>query len=192
MRKPVGYIEDYFDYGIDVVNRQIYIGTNYQSQSTGVDYLMAERVIKALSILDVTSGGIRLIMNNEGGFWYDGIAMFDYIRNCKNTITMDVYGQAFSMGAVMLQAADHRRMSKHAKVMLHYGVDGIESTHPEIYRRWAKESLRVKKEMEDIFLERMSAKNPSITRRQLKEMLDFDTVLSARQAEEQGLIDEVI
>lgn len=192
MRKPVGYIEAYFDYGLDVANRQIYIGTNYQSQSTGVDYLMAERVIKGLSILDTTSGGIKLIMNNEGGFWYDGIAMFDYIRNCKNTITMDVYGQAFSMGAVMLQAADHRRMSKHAKIMLHYGVDGIESTHPEIYRRWAKESLRVKKEMEDIFLERMSAKNPSITRRQLKEMLDFDTVLSARQAEEQGLIDEVI
>jgi ATP-dependent Clp protease protease subunit len=186
---PIWY---FFNYGLEPDTRTIFMGTNHESENTGTDYLMAQRVIKALHILEKTKGDIRIIMNNEGGFWTDGIAMYDYIKACKNSVIIDVVGQASSMGAIILQAADIRRVAKHSKIMVHYGKDGLSPEHPEIYRRWAGESERIKGEIHKILLPKIREKKKKFTESQLVNILNFDTIYSAQEAIDMGLADEII
>jgi ATP-dependent protease ClpP protease subunit len=186
---PIWY---FFNYGLEPDTRTIFMGTNHESENTGTDYLMAQRVIKGLHILEKSKGEIRIIMNNEGGFWFDGVAMYDYIRACKNQVVIEVYGQASSMGAILLQAADVRRVAKHAKVMVHYGKDGLSMEHPEIYRRWENESDRIKQEIHNILLPRIREKKKRFAESQLAGILNFDTIYSAQEAVDMGLADEII
>jgi ATP-dependent protease ClpP protease subunit len=65
----------------------------------------------------------------SGGTWENGMVIYDAIRSCRSYVTMLVHGQAYSMGAVILQAADFRVIQPNASVMVHAGDLCIEDTH---------------------------------------------------------------
>jgi ATP-dependent protease ClpP protease subunit len=46
--------------------------------------------------------------------------------------------------------------------------------------------------MEGIYLKRIKEKHPKFTRRKLKEMMNFDCILSAKEAVELGLADKIL
>lgn len=191
-------VDKFFDYGINIPTRTIYIGsTTYLSgdDESGVDHEMTERAIKGIHLLDshAKSGDkpFTIIMNNPGGNWYHGIAIYDAIKTSKNHITMKVYGHAMSMGAVILQAADERLIAPNARLMIHYGTMGYDS-HSKIYQKWAEEAKSIDIIHEDILLESMREKHPKFSRESLKEMMNFDTFFSASEAVKIGLADKVL
>lgn len=67
---------------------------------------------------------IEIQLNTSGGSIFAGFTLIDFIRELRSRghqITIVVYGHAASMGAVILQAADHRVMGENAFLLLHEG-----------------------------------------------------------------------
>lgn len=187
-------LEYFYDYGINLSTRTLYLGsldTDAEGQDSGVNHSMAERAILGLHLLDMKKDDpITIIMNNPGGDVYHGLAIIDAIGACSNHVTIKVYGMAFSMGAWILQAADERVMAKNSRCLIHYGSTSIEG-HSKSATVWAQEEEKINTLMEDAFLTKIKAKHPRFTRKQLHDMLKFDTVFSAQEAVDLGLADKV-
>tara|TARA_R100000951_G_scaffold115767_1_gene124988 strand:+ start:689 stop:1384 length:696 start_codon:yes stop_codon:yes gene_type:complete len=215
-------IEQFMDNEFYRPTRTIYMGsqTYVEGCETGVDHLMAERMVKTLHILDnedpTGESPITIIMNNVGGDWYHGMAIYDAIKSCVNNVTIKVYGHAMSMGSIILQAADHRMMSPNSRIMLHYGYSGG-NMHTKNTRKWSNEDVKLEAFMEDTFLEKIKDnkmtlraynkligkehKTPKggagnklikIDRDRLERMLEFDSLVDPKDALKLGLIDEII
>jgi ATP-dependent Clp protease protease subunit len=191
-------IDRFYDYDIYPETRTVYMGsvsTNSDDGETGTDYAMAERTIKGLHILDSAAPKgdqpITIIMNNSGGDEYHGMAIFDAIKACKNHVTIIVMGHAMSMGSIILQAADKRIMTPNSRMMIHYGTWGI-TDHPKITYKWAEEGKKFDAWMENTYLEKIKKVNPTFSKKKIEEMCNFDTFLTAQEALELGLIDEIL
>lgn len=190
-------IEMFHGHGLHIPTRTIFMGSESSSDfgieagESGTDHAMAAKAIKNLHILEQISGEpITIIMDNLGGDVWHGRAIYDAIRACKSHVTILVRGQAMSMGAYILQAADHRVMSVGAKMMVHYGYVSVHGEALTVYKQieaYKKED----REMERIFLRKIVQKQPHFTIQKLRRMLANDTFLDAAQAVALGLADEV-
>lgn len=193
------HIDKFFDYSVDLDNRTIYLGSIEYSDDedeTGVDFKMAEKFIKALYLLEKAAPSndkpINIIMNNPGGNVIDGMAIYDAIKNCKNHVTITVFGQACSMGCIILQAADYRVLAPHAVVMFHEGTDSYAQNHPEIIKRWINFNEKYYKLINKIVIDRIKQKKPEFKDKKFEELNLFDTILTAQEAIDMGLADEVL
>jgi len=227
--------DKWFDNNVDFTNRTVYIGSvnNNDGQESGVDAFMAESTIKAMHILESkNSEPIVILMNNPGGDFFHGLAIYDAIKTSKCHCTIKVYGHAMSMGSVILQAADRRIMMPNSRFMIHFGYDS-QDNHTKTVEKWIDESKRLAYLMENIYLDVMLekeekigdghlaktlgeimtkqkafehppltkpivysfSKKPEIKREHirvvLKEMLNFDTILTAEETVNLGFADEV-
>lgn len=187
-------VDKLYDYDIYIPSRTIYMGSTESSITdgeSGTEAVMAERVIKALHLLDQKDEPITIIMNNPGGDWYHGMAIYDAIKSCKSHVTVKGYGYIMSMGAVIMQAADNRIIAPNAKLMIHYGYAGWDG-HAKTFQKWAKEFKKIDEDMEQIFLEKMLEKDPNITIDDVKKVLEHDTFYKGQEAVDVGLADEVL
>jgi ATP-dependent Clp endopeptidase proteolytic subunit ClpP len=187
-------VDKLYDYDLYIPSRTIYMGSvsSDESGESGVEAIMAERVIKALHLLDQKDEPITIIMNNPGGDWYHGMAIYDAIKACKSHITIKVMGMAMSMGGIILQAADERIMAPNSRFMMHYGYMGMDSTHSKTFDKWADENKRINSEMELLLLEKIQEVKPSFTLKGLQDLLNYDTIYTAQEAVDMGLADKVL
>lgn len=187
-------IDHFLEYGFYPPTRTLYmgsIGSDLNEAENGVDFAMAEQVIKALHILDNASNEpITIIMNNPGGDVYHGLAIYDAIRACKSHVTIKVYGQALSMGSIILQAADKRVMSKNSRLMIHDGQYAIDGEVRTIYKN-IDETKELDNLCANILHARIKEKHPDYSLNKLKKKLDRDTFFNCTSALEIGLIDEI-
>jgi len=187
-------IDRFHDYGIYVPSRAIYIGSEIvdADDESGVDALLAERVIKNILVLETQSQDpILIVLNNPGGFQEHGMAIYDKIKACKCHVTIQVFGQASSMASIILQAADERVMSENSVQMIHYGWSSAEG-HPKTVDKIVKQGNKTDDWMERMYFARIKEKNPKFKLSKLQKMLDHDTFLSAEESIELGLCDKVL
>lgn len=154
----------WFDQNLDVETRTIYMGSmgSTDGGEDGVDHVMAAYFIKGMHFLESRGkANICIIMNNIGGDWYHGMAIYDAIKCSPCVCTVKVYGYAMSMGSIILQAADERVMMPNSRFMIHYGTDGVYS-HAKIAEKWGEEAKRNNHDMENIYLDMMMAKEESM------------------------------
>lgn len=156
-------IEHFMENDLYLPTRTVYMGSAhmYDGEETGVDYLLAERIVKSLHILDTQDEKARkgekpinIFMNSVGGEVIHGMAIYDAIRNCGNHVTIKAFGHAMSMGSIILQAADYRMMSINSRIMIHYGYSGF-TAHAKTSYQWNNENKKYDRWMEDLFLEKM-------------------------------------
>ena len=79
-------LDRWFDYNVDVESRTIYMGSIQSDMDfeSGVNSSMAEYFIKGIHMLESKSvDSIIIIMNNPGGDWYHGMAIYDAIKMSK-------------------------------------------------------------------------------------------------------------
>ena len=176
------HIDKFYDYNIELATKTLYLGFG-DSSDHDLDEKITAHIIKGLHILSTIrpEEPIRIIMNNQGGDTQHGLAIYDTIRGLSSPVHIDVYGHCYSIGAWILQAADHRRMSKHSSLMIHDG----EGTKDKFHRE-QDEKCR------DILLARIREKHPDYKVSVLQKLLDTDTYMWPEQALALGLIDEVI
>jgi ATP-dependent Clp protease protease subunit len=131
---------------------------------------------------------INIYINSPGGDITALFAIYDTMQYVKADITTICYGQAASAAAVLLAAGTKgkRLALPHARVLLHqpWGSGSGQATDIEIQ---AKEILRMRDLLEDILVEHTGQDKDK-----LKRDTDRDFVLSAAEAKEYGIIDEVI
>lgn len=131
---------------------------------------------------------INIYINSPGGDITALMAIYDTMQYVKADISTICYGQAASAAAVILAAGTKgkRLALPHARVLLHqpWGSGGGQATDIEIQ---AKEILRMRDLLEDILSFHTGQPKEKINRD-----TDRDFVLSATEAKEYGIIDEVI
>lgn len=179
--------------GFLIPQRVIYLGsvtTDVEGNESYVDSAMAKKfevAMRALEYFDAKSP-ITVVMNNPGGNWYHGMAIYDRIMDSPCPVTIHATGHVMSMGAVIIQAADKRLLTRNATVLLHYGQNGFDG-HAIDHERSAEEGKRLRLEMEELFLAQMVKKDPTMTLEKLRELLRFDTFMDAAKAIRLGLAD---
>ena len=158
-------IDKFFEYGIDIANRTVYLGSaSYDDDGgeNGVDHLVAEKYMKGLHILDKLAPNgdkpITVVANNPGGDWYHGMSMYGFTKSCCNEVVFHLYGYAMSMGSIIPLAADEVYIDSEASFMIHYGSEGY-TGHSKTFEKWADEGKRVNYKMENIYLEKIMYKD---------------------------------
>ncbi len=131
---------------------------------------------------------IYLYINSPGGVITAGMAIYDTMHFIGSDVATICIGQAASMGAVLLAAGapGKRRALPHARVLIHQPLGGFrgQATDIEIH---AKEILRWKKTLNDTL-----ATHTGQTFDRIASDTDRDNIMTAVEAKEYGLIDEVI
>ena len=196
-------LEILHDYSIDPQSREIYISGEPQSAESGsepgVEFQMAARLIKNLRFL--TSTGLDPIiihLKTCGGYWEEGIAMFDALCMCPCPITILSYTHARSMSSIILQAADYRVLMPNSYFLFHMGTHFTSGTAQEVFSQidWAKHTMKV---MLTIYAAEMQqkgflkGKSLKVIREFLQDQMDkkTDVFLTPTQAVSYGLADAV-
>lgn len=153
---------------------------------------MANLIVAQLLYLESEddSKDIYLYINSPGGSVTAGMAIYDTMQFVKPDIITIVMGQACSMGSLLAQAGakGKRKMLPHARHMIHQPSGGArgQATDMEIQ---VKEILAMKKSLTQIYVDHNSAGK---TFEELSKDMERDYFMSAQEALEYGLIDEVI
>ncbi len=131
---------------------------------------------------------ISLYINSPGGVVTSGLAIYDTMQFLKCDITTYCVGQAASMGAVLLAAgaAGKRFALPNARIMIHQPLGGAQGQATDIHIQ-AQEIMRIKQILNGIL-----ASHSGRSIEDLEKDTDRDNFMSATQAAEYGLIDEVV
>lgn len=132
---------------------------------------------------------IKLYINSPGGSVYDGLAIIDTMNYIQPDVQTIGVGLQASMGAMLLScgAKGKRFVLPNARVMIHqpsYGAGQAKVTDQEIELR---EGLYLKQRLIDILAEQTGKDKKTIERD-----MDRDNWMSAEEAKDYGIIDEVI
>ena len=155
-----------------------------------IDDVMANVVVAQLLFLESENPDkdINLYINSPGGQVTAGMAIYDTIQFLKPAVSTMCIGQAASMGALLLASgAKGKRYSlPHSRIMIHQLSGGFEGQATDIDIQ-AREALRLREVLNQIL-----AHHTGQNIKKIEKDTDRDNFLSAQQAVEYGLIDEVI
>jgi len=131
---------------------------------------------------------IYLYINSPGGVVTAGMAIYDTMQYIKPDVQTICMGQAASMGAVLLAAGapGKRYALPHSRIMIHQPMGGFEGQASEIEIH-AREILRIREELNKIL-----ARHTGQPIEKIREDTERDYFLSAEEAKEYGIIDEIV
>ena len=131
---------------------------------------------------------IYFYINSPGGVVTAGMAIFDTMNYIRPDVATICIGQAASMGAFLLSSGEKgkRYALPHARIMIHQPLGGAQGQATDIAIQ-AEEILRMKKELNTIL-----ANNTGQSVKQVEKDTDRDNFMSASEAQEYGMIDEVL
>lgn len=157
---------------------------------TQVDDDVADSLVAQLLFLDAEDPekDIQLYINSPGGSVTAGMAIYDTMQQIRPDIVTICYGLAASMGAFLLTAGTHgKRMSlPNSRIMIHQPLGGAQGQAVDIEIQ-AKEILYHKRKLNELLAYH--------TRQPLDKVevdTDRDFFMSAGEAKDYGLIDQVI
>ena len=131
---------------------------------------------------------IKLYINSPGGSVTAGLAVYDTIQFVKSDVSTICVGMAASMGAVLLAAGKKGRrfVLPNSEVMLHQVMGGAEGQAVEIEIS-ARHIIKVKDRLNKIL-----AKHTGKSLKDIERDTDRDFFMSAEEAKQYGLVDEII
>jgi ATP-dependent Clp protease protease subunit len=152
---------------------------------------MANLIVAQLLFLESEGDkDISIYINSPGGSVTAGMAIYDAMQFVKPDITTIVMGQACSMGSLLAQSGSpgKRLILPHARHMIHQPSGGArgQATDMEIQ---VKEILEMKKNLTNIYVKHNSKGK---TYDELNSAMERDNYMSAQQALDYGLVDQII
>lgn len=164
-------------------DRIVFIGTP-------IDDTIANLIIAQILFLQMEDANkdINIYVNTPGGSVTAGLAIYDTMQFVKCDVSTYCVGQAASMGALLLAAGRKgKRFSlPHARVMIHQPWGGAQGSASDISIH-AKEILKLKDE-----LNRILTKHTGQPLERIEKDSDRDFFMSAQEAKDYGLVDQVI
>lgn len=158
---------------------------------TDVNEHSASLIVAQLLFLESQGNeDISFFINSPGGIVTAGMAIYDTMQFIRPDISTIVMGQACSMGSLLAQAGTpgKRKMLPNARHMIHQpsGGAGGQATDMEIQ---VKEILKMKSNLTQIYVKHNS-KGKTFT--EFYEAMERDNFMSAQEALDFGLVDEII
>ena len=157
---------------------------------TPIDDDIANVVIAQLLFLESEDPekDINLYINSPGGSVTAGLAIYDTMQFVRPQISTTCMGQSASMAALLLAAGTKgKRFSlPHSRVLIHQPIGGVQGQATDIDIQ-TREILRIRERVNDILV-----KHTGQPLDKIQKDTDRDFFMSAQQAKEYGIIDEVI
>jgi ATP-dependent Clp protease protease subunit len=164
-------------------DRIIFLGTQ-------VDDYTANVVQAQLLYLDSAEPGkdISLYLNSPGGTVYAGLGIYDTMQFISSDVSTICTGVAASMAAVLLVAGTKgkRFALKHSRVMIHQPMGGVQGQASDM-EITVREIQKIKKELYSII-----SSHSGQTIEQIEKDSDRDYWMTAAEAKDYGMIDEVM
>jgi ATP-dependent Clp protease, protease subunit len=159
--------------------------------SQEVDDGIANAIVAAMLYLDSEdqSKPICLYINSPGGSVTAGMAIYDTMQHIRAEVITICVGLAASMGSFLLAAGSKgkRLALPHARIMIHQPLGGTGRQQASDIEIEAKEILRMREQ-----LNLMLAQRTGQPLEKIEKDTDRDYFMSAEEAKEYGLIDQVI
>ncbi|MBR8830968.1 MAG: ATP-dependent Clp protease proteolytic subunit [Chroococcopsis gigantea SAG 12.99] len=157
---------------------------------TPVDDNVADSIVAQLLYLEAEDPekDIQIYINSPGGSVYAGLAIYDTMQQIRPDIVTICFGLAASMGAFLLSGGTKgKRMSlPSSRIMIHQPIGGAQGQAIEIDIQ-AKEILYIKRRLNE-----MLASHTGQPYDKIANDTERDFYMSAYEAREYGLIDQVI
>ena len=155
-----------------------------------IDDYVANIIQAQLLFLDSSdpSKDIQIYFNTPGGSVHAGLGIYDTMQFISSDIATICTGMAASMGAVLLTAGTKGKRSglRHSRIMIHQPMGGAQGQASDI-EITAREIQKLKKELYEIISEHSG--NPY---KRVEKDSDRDYWMTASEAKEYGMIDEVL
>lgn len=178
-----GYERAYDIYSRLLKDRIVFIGTP-------IDDAIANLIIAQMLFLQMedSSKDINIYVNSPGGSVTAGLAIYDTIQFVKPDVATYCVGQASSMGALLLSAGTKgkRFTLPNSRIMIHQPWGGIQGAAEDISRH-AKEILKMRDRINEIL-----AHHTGQSLEKIQKDTDRDYFMSAQEAKDYGLIDQVV
>lgn len=131
---------------------------------------------------------ISIYFNTPGGSVHAGLGIYDTMQYISSDVATICTGMAASMGAVLLAAGTKGKRSalRHSRVMIHQPMGGAQGQASDI-EITAREIQKLKKELYTIIADHSG--NPY---KKVEKDSDRDYWMTAEEAKEYGMIDEVL
>ena len=157
---------------------------------TPIDDQIANLIIPQLIQLESEDPekDIQIYINSPGGQVYSGLAIYDTMQYVKPDIQTTCIGIAMSMGAVILAggAKGKRVALPNAKILIHQVSGGFQGQATDIEIQ-ARETINLKRRLEEILAEHTGKPTEQVA----KDM-ERDYFLTSQEAQDYGIIDNVI
>ena len=157
---------------------------------TPIDDMIANLIVAQLLFLEAEDPerDISIYINSPGGSITAGMAIYDTMQFIRNDVTTICVGQCASMGALLLTAgAKGKRFAlPNSRILIHQPSGGASGQATDV-RIMAEEILRMRKLTSEIL-----AHHTGQPFAQVELDVERDRIMSAPQAKDYGLIDEVI
>ncbi len=155
-----------------------------------IDDNTASLVVAQMLFLEMEDpdADIMLYINSPGGSVTSGMAIYDTIRYLKCEVSTVCVGMAASMGAFLLAAGakGKRKALPHAEIMIHQPLGGARGQATDIQIH-AEQILKTKKTLNELL-----AQNTGKPLKTIEKDVERDHFLTAQEALDYGLIDEII
>lgn len=131
---------------------------------------------------------IQIYLNSPGGYVHAGLGIYDTMQYIRPDVATICTGLAASMGSVLLCAGTKGKRSslEHSRVMIHQPLGGAQGQASDIEIA-AKEIIKTKKELYTII-----SKHSGQTIKKVEADGDRDFWMTAKEAKEYGMIDEIL
>lgn len=147
----------------------------------------AEYIRKAIEKAE-TINGIELYINSIGGYVDEGVSIYNLLKRQSVPVTAYIDGMACSIASVVAMAADKIVMPSNTTMMIHHAVGGCYGNAKE-HRDYAEQLEKISTASTNSYLVHAGEK---LTREKLEPLLDAETFLTAQEAFDLGLCDEIV
>lgn len=172
----------------EVLATGLSLPTNSVLIAEEIDSGTVRLVWTAIQAMDKEGATIDVALCTSGGYCLAGFAIYDLLRSCKANIRITGYGKVYSMGTVILQAGDERRLSPNTQLLIHpsYIDGGI--NEPNI----AEAEIEVENhKLIDGRTTQILAERMALPLEQFRLRFPRSTYLSAQEALDLGLADSI-
>jgi len=170
-------------YSLLLQNRIIFLGTPINDQVANV-------IVAQLLFLDREDPekDIQIYINSPGGQIYAGMAIYDTMQLVRAPVSTIAVGVTASFGTLLLTAGHKgkRYALPHATIHMHQPLGGAQGQATEIEIQ-AREILRLREQLNNILVHHTGQPIERIA-----EDTERDRYMTAEQAKEYGLVDEVL
>lgn len=196
------------EYDVDIKSNHIYLmgtetyvyGNGQVIDEPGIEYTIANKFIRNFNLLMRINPDMPIVVHMKtcGGYYEEGMAIYDTIRSCPWKVTILNYTHARSMSSIILQAANKRVMMPHSYFMFHEGSLNLSGTYKGVQSN-AEFAKLGNETMLNIYTLNMkqrgifSHKKESEIKTHLKYQMNKkeDVFLSPQEAIDYGLADEI-
>lgn len=157
---------------------------------TPIDDTVANLIVAQLLLLEGEDPekDIRLYINSPGGSVTAGLAIYDTMQHIRSEVSTICLGQAASMGAFLLAGGTKgkRLALPHSRILIHQPLGGAQGQATDVEIQ-AREIIRIKRQLNELM-----AQHTGQSVKQIEKDTDRDNIMTAQEAKEYGLVDDVI